>query len=73
MRIVVENAISMIKKWKICSHVFRVHTTNLNQALKFHDQVWRICAALTNWTKMPIREKLNKMHFLHQIQPFQRF
>lgn len=55
IRIVVENAISMVKKWKICSLEFRAQTVHLNDALIYHDKVWRICAALTNWTKMPIR------------------
>lgn len=48
VRIVVENAIRAIKEWKICSSCLRVHSSNLESALGFHNRNWVICAALTN-------------------------
>jgi hypothetical protein len=49
LRVVVENTIGAIKRWKICYHTFHgKHEGNEEKLLFWHDTVWRVCAWLTN-------------------------
>lgn len=48
IRVVVENAISHVKKWRICSTLFRAKVKNLTEALEKHHKIWLVCVGLVN-------------------------
>lgn len=54
-RIVVENVFAHIKKYNICSHVFRSPVSNVEISRKKHNEIWVICAGMVNEFVMPIR------------------
>ena len=47
-RIIVENLFAAIKKWKICSNVLNIKFTNLNDAVDYHNKLWKIVGYLVN-------------------------
>jgi len=55
-RSVVENSISQIRKWKICSHKFSSKIKNLEEAMAQHTFLLQIIAGLVNLFVMPIRK-----------------
>jgi hypothetical protein len=50
-----ENAIAMIKKWKICDLQLRKNLGDMEVTLEFHHQIWVICAILCNLYYEPLR------------------
>jgi hypothetical protein len=56
VRIVIENVIAQIKKWKICKLPFRGKTNSMPAALEEHHKVWVVCAALVNLYVGDLRE-----------------
>lgn len=48
VRVIVENVICQIKKWKCCRLPLRCKTTDIHIAQRFHDKIWRICCILVN-------------------------
>lgn len=56
IRTVVENTISMVKKWKICSQTFRCKFSSLDKALSDNTMVWSICAAFVNRFSLQLRQ-----------------
>jgi hypothetical protein len=55
-RSVVENSITQIRNWKICSNKFDGKIKHLRQAREKHDFITRIVAKLVNKFVMPIRK-----------------
>lgn len=56
VRIIVENVIMYIKKWKICQNTFRTYHSDLDQAQEEHHKVWLIAAGMVNQFTMPCRD-----------------
>lgn len=54
-RIVVENSIAQLRKWKIASHKFYSKMSDLSKALEEHHFIIEIVAGLVNKYIMPIR------------------
>lgn len=54
IRIVVENVFAHIKRYNICSHVFRGIGT-LDKVLERHDKIWTVVGAIVNMYDMPLR------------------
>jgi hypothetical protein len=48
IRVIVENAISQVKKWKICSTLWKVKVKDLDKALEKHHKMWTICVGMVN-------------------------
>jgi hypothetical protein len=49
IRVVVENAIRGVRRWKICSHTFvGKHKDNIFELRQWHHHVWKVCCWLTN-------------------------
>jgi hypothetical protein len=48
IRVIVENAIAQVKKWRICATTFRTKVKNLQGALDEHHKIWLICVGLVN-------------------------
>ena len=66
-RAVVENAISMIKKWKICKLPFHKDLSDMATTTDTHHKVWVVCSALCNLYCLPLRQ-INAIKELHFIQ-----
>ena len=52
---VLENSISHLRKWKICSNRFDMKVKQLPKALEKHDFIIQIVAGLVNKFVMPLR------------------
>jgi hypothetical protein len=48
IRSVIENLISMMKKWKICKYPFQYYHIDIEQCKDEHDLIWRVVAGLCN-------------------------
>jgi hypothetical protein len=57
IRVIVENVICELRKWRICDHTFR--STNKNKswvpALEKHHKIWFVCCGLFNLYHGPLR------------------
>lgn len=56
IRVVVENVIAQVKKWKICRERFRAKHADLEIVLEEHQKVWHIACALVNMYVETIRD-----------------
>ncbi len=52
----VENAISHIKKWRVCSSPLRYKVDDLEAAKTMHNKLYVVCAGLVNDFVMPIKQ-----------------
>lgn len=52
---VVENSISMIKKWRVCDLQFHKNLGDMELSLESHHQFWVICAVLCNMYSLALR------------------
>jgi len=55
IRIIVENVIMHIKKWKVCRYVYRSFDNDLQKAQEEHHKVWVVAAGLVNQFIMPVK------------------
>jgi hypothetical protein len=49
IRVIVENAIRGVRRWKICYHTFNgTHKDNIIELRNWHHCIWKVCAWLSN-------------------------
>jgi hypothetical protein len=56
IRVVVENFNKECKRFKICSNVFRVRTSDLEHAREIHHRVWIVVSGMVNGFVSPLRK-----------------
>ena len=56
LRLVVENVIGAVKRWKICANTRKSSTSNPIDDMKSNDKVWTICAGLYNMFTPALRQ-----------------
>jgi hypothetical protein len=59
VRVIVENVICQIKKWKCCRLPLRCKTTDIHIAQRFPDKIWTICCILINSFVESLRQRTN--------------
>ena len=55
LRIIIENVIGEIKKYKIATDKFKTKIASLNEALEEHQKIWIVCGGLVKLFGSPLR------------------